>query len=529
MLIDSEVVANFEIVIGLVAPIGTDVDALVRHLEASLERVNYTTECIRLSGLLDETPAGAGLPRTSSDPRYYEARMDAGDDLRESLGSSDALAAYAISKIRSNRFKRTGANEQTARHAWILRTIKHPEEVRLLRATYGRRFVLISATASEASRRTSILSGLRDASPENTQLEARVAELMLRDEQDSTTPYGQHVRDAFALGDFFVDLDSAAGPKAELDRLVGLLFGEPFLTPRRDEQGMYLAFAASLRSADPGRQVGAVITTAKGDVLAVGSNEVPRAGGGEYWVGDQPDHRDFQLGSDFNRREVRRALQELLGVLGAEGHLNADLSGLDGRELLDSVVAKSGSSIDSTRIRNLIEFGRIVHAEMATITEAARLGVPILGSTIYTTAFPCHMCMRLIIGSGISRVVYVDPYPKSLAGEMYATEIRLRGDRDDDRVAVESFLGASWRVYPDVFGAVNRKRDASTAKFEAWSRRDARMRLAELDPLNGSEFVEAQVPLALDDRLRRLADTPASVSGLVDDVATDVEPGKEEP
>ncbi|TQL02788.1 anti-phage dCTP deaminase [Cellulomonas sp. SLBN-39] len=525
MLIDSEAVANFEIVIGLVAPIGTDVDSLVAYLEASLEKVNYKTECLRLSGLLDETPSGRELPHTSSDPRYYEARMGAGDELRESLGSSDALAAYAIAKIRSTRFQRASSNEQTARHAWILRTIKHPEEIRLLRATYGRRFVLVSATASEASRRASILSGLRDASPESTQLDARVTELMLRDEQDPATPYGQHVRDAFALGDFFVDLDSAAGPRTELDRLVGLLFGEPFLTPRRDEQSMYLAFAASLRSADPGRQVGAVITTVDGEVLAVGSNEVPRAGGGEYWDGDKPDHRDFKLGSDFNRREVRRALQELLSVLSTEGHLATALSGLESRELLDEVVAKSGPGIDSTRIRNLIEFGRIVHAEMAAITDAARLGVPIKGSTLYTTAFPCHMCMRLIIASGIIRIVYVDPYPKSLAGEMYATEIRLKDEGGETRVAVDSFLGASWRVYPDVFQSVNRRRDPSTSRFEPWSRRDARMRLAELDPLLGSEALEAQVPLALEDRLRQLADSPADVGRSIDDVRTGAEPG----
>jgi cytidine deaminase len=528
VLVDSEVVASFEIVIGLVAPIGTDVDGLVACLEASLEKVNYSTECVRLSGLLDDTPVGSDLPRTSSDPRYYEARMDAGDQLRRTLGA-DALAAYAVAKIRSNRFERDHTNDQTSRHAWILRTIKHPEEIRLLRATYGRRFVLISTTQSEASRRTSILGGLRDASPENTQLDARVTELMLRDEQDPSTSYGQHVRDAFALGDFFVDLDSSAGLKTELDRLIGLLFGEPFLTPRRDEQGMYLAFAASLRSADPGRQVGAVITTASGQVLAVGSNEVPRAGGGEYWDGDKPDRRDFKLGSDFNRREVRRALQELLGVLAREEHLAPELSSLGSREILDAVVAKSGPGIEATRIRNLIEFGRIVHAEMAAITDAARLGIPIHGSTLYTTAFPCHMCMRLIIASGITRVVYVDPYPKSLAGEMYSTEIRLRGECADGRVAVDSFFGASWRVYPEVFRSVNRKRDASTARFEAWPRRNARMRLAEMDPLIGSEALEAQVPLALQDRLRHLADSPASVGGALDDVATEAEPGEEEP
>ena len=55
---------------------------------------------------------------------------------------------------------------------------------------------------------------------------------------------------------------------------------------------MFQAAAAMRRSAELGRQVGAAICTKAGDVVTVGTNEVPKAGGGLYWEGDEPDARE---------------------------------------------------------------------------------------------------------------------------------------------------------------------------------------------------------------------------------------------
>lgn len=504
MLVEVPDVRDFEIVVGIVAPIGTDVDTFVSLLQRALEDVDYKTESLRLSQLLDETAVGGDLPSRSSDADYYRQRMDAGDELRRLLGSDDALAAYAIARIRDLRFKQTGSYDQNRRHAWILRTVKHPEEVSLLRATYGRRFVLVSASSSESDRRANLRRTLRDASPAAAEMESKLASLIERDESDASRTHGQHVRDAFSMADFFVlyrDIDQA---RLEVERIIGMLFGSPFITPTRDEHAMFLAFGASLRSSDPGRQVGAVVTSSRGDVLAVGANEVPRPGGGEYWQGDSPDHRDFREGSDFNRRENRRLMQELLDALASEGYLSSALTELSSGDRVDSVVTNGSASLASSRVRSLIEFGRIVHAEMSAISEAARSTQSIVGATLYTTAFPCHMCMRLIIAAGIRRVVFVDPYPKSLASEMYATEINVGESCSDGRVSVESFVGTSWRVYADLFEAMNRKRDALTGQFVPWSRRGAAMRLAEVDPLVRADVLEAQVPPALEDRVRQL-------------------------
>lgn len=53
---------------------------------------------------------------------------------------------------------------------------------------------------------------------------------------------------------------------------------------------------------------------------------------------------------------------------------------------------------------------RTVHSEANAIAQAARNGVSIDGATLYTTASPCYDCFKLIINSGIKRVVYGQYY-----------------------------------------------------------------------------------------------------------------------
>ncbi len=51
-----------------------------------------------------------------------------------------------------------------------------------------------------------------------------------------------------------------------------------------------------------------------------------------------------------------------------------------------------------------------VHAEMNAIIFAWKNEVNIVGSTIYSTTFPCMNCTKMIITSGIKKLVYQDKY-----------------------------------------------------------------------------------------------------------------------
>ena len=52
----------------------------------------------------------------------------------------------------------------------------------------------------------------------------------------------------------------------------------------------------------------------------------------------------------------------------------------------------------------------VLHAEANALTKVARSNNSSDGATLYVTASPCHECSKLIIQSGIKRVVYGEEY-----------------------------------------------------------------------------------------------------------------------
>ncbi len=59
------------------------------------------------------------------------------------------------------------------------------------------------------------------------------------------------------------------------------------------------------------------------------------------------------------------------------------------------------------------------HAEQNAIIQAARMGICIDGATLYCTHQPCAICTKMIINSGITRVVYQEGYPDEFSLELF--------------------------------------------------------------------------------------------------------------
>jgi dCMP deaminase len=66
------------------------------------------------------------------------------------------------------------------------------------------------------------------------------------------------------------------------------------------------------------------------------------------------------------------------------------------------------------------ELCRGLHAEQNAIIQAAKHGTNIAGSTLYCTNSPCIICTKMIINSGVERIVYSEGYPDTLSMEMLA-------------------------------------------------------------------------------------------------------------
>ncbi len=60
-----------------------------------------------------------------------------------------------------------------------------------------------------------------------------------------------------------------------------------------------------------------------------------------------------------------------------------------------------------------------IHAEQNAIIQAAKLGISIDGATMYCTHQPCVICAKMIVNSGIRRVIYGVGYPDEFSLEIF--------------------------------------------------------------------------------------------------------------
>ncbi|MDP2237303.1 MAG: cytidine/deoxycytidylate deaminase family protein [Bacteroidales bacterium] len=69
---------------------------------------------------------------------------------------------------------------------------------------------------------------------------------------------------------------------------------------------------------------------------------------------------------------------------------------------------------------------RTVHAEQNAITQAARRGIALEGSTLYCRMTPCRTCAMLIINCGIERVVCERKYHAGIESEAMFAEANVK-------------------------------------------------------------------------------------------------------
>jgi dCMP deaminase len=77
---------------------------------------------------------------------------------------------------------------------------------------------------------------------------------------------------------------------------------------------------------------------------------------------------------------------------------------------------------------------RTAHAEQNAICQAAKEGVPINGATMYCKMTPCAACAKMIINSGIKRVVCEKKYHAGAESETMFKEAGIMIDFFEDKV-----------------------------------------------------------------------------------------------
>lgn len=471
-----------ELVLGLVAATGTDLKLFEKALSNVLKSFDYKPNVIKLIDAVNDNRINEQLGITIDKRSEYDrldSSMKAGNKIREVTGHSDFFSRWAVTAIAQERdYKDSKQDRKFSRTAHILHSLKRPEEAKRLRAIYTSGFYLVGVFCDAEQR----IHSLRDRG-----MSLEEARKLIERDQNEQEVFGQRTRDTFHLADVFINLNlfDFDQTKREIERFLDLIFGCPFITPTQDEHSMFLAFASSLRSASLARQVGAVIASANGELIATGANDTPRAGGGQYRPG-APDKRDHIYGIDSNTKKRNEIIVDVVkrftndNSLGFQELLDLGLEKLKGSSLLD-----------------ITEFARDVHAEMEAISSCARVGVSTQDATLYTTTFPCHNCAKHIIAAGIKRVVYVEPYPKSLAEELHGDAI-VAGRQSDliasGKVWFEPFIGVGPRRYFDLFSlsisdGYEIERKNKDGKKVEWERAEAKLRT----PLLPTSYFEREI------------------------------------
>ncbi|GAA6132310.1 anti-phage dCTP deaminase [Halopseudomonas sabulinigri] len=476
-----------ELVIGIVGPAGVDRKKVCESIVFELEEYNYNSTTIKLSSLMESISEfkKLGLASSFSDEcDRIEKLMNAGNNLRTASQKGDALALLAIAKIQqvreflnSNESKEIYAPRE--RTAYILDSLKHPDEISTLRATYGQGFLLISVHANRDQRVQNLAKRISDSrrEPQGTHLARSDAErLIVRDEKEDFLNFGQNVQSCFPKADFFIDIDSKTKTlKSQVERVFKIVFDYPFITPSKDEWGMFHAESASWRSADLARQVGSSICGDNGEVLALGCNETPKAFGGLYWEGDIPDGRDFQYNMDQGAELKRLMLAEIFNRLKNHGDFGKKTSKKISNLIYKSIRGENDPVLDGLQALNIIEYGRTVHAEMASLMDAVSRGVSVKNATMYVNTFPCHICARHIISSGIKRLVFIEPYPKSFTNKLFSDSISNTRE-NSEKILFEPFIGVAPRMYQFSFKSISKRKKKDGVIVE-WRKNNAKTKL----------------------------------------------------
>ena len=466
--------ASNEFIFAVVGHVGSGTSVIARQLESALENTDFggesvDVEVISARPFLEDWATDKTKPKPDViGTQLVKWYQDIGDDMRRENGDFSVVARNFALEIRQLRAIKTG-QKATGNNAilpdgkpraYILDSIRHPEEVRLLRHIYQDAFVLIGVVCAESVR---IERLMQKYSQDGL---ASCKELMSRD-AESGANFGQRTRDAFHMADFFLDntinrMTNVGGQDAgnpnwnipqKLDRLIKILSNREIVRPTIDETAMHHAYSAQLRSACLSRQVGAALIDKSGSLLASGTNEVPRAGGGVY--GELPersltthfgDHRCAFRSDKFcsNTREQNEIISETL-------------------EQIESVLALGEKrqhverALREGRIGMLLEFSRAVHAEMDALLSAARSEQPIEGARLFVTTYPCHYCARHIVTAGIDEVQYIEPFPKSAALKLHNDAICIDWleweppSLGGSKVLFRPFTGVAPRMYRRAF------------------------------------------------------------------------------
>lgn len=462
-----------ELIIGICSPIGSLKENVLESLKNRLI-TDYQYEevkVIKLSEYITSYPFTEEelneVPKTPENSTsvfadYYD-KIYKGNIIRKN-NRNERLAEFAVNKIHLDRVEEAKKKKdygdknplttdyESRRVCYIIDSLKTKEEQLLLKKIYSENFFLISVFSSSDDRK----NNLKNKNFTNTEIET-----IIEIDDRQAEKYGQNVRDVFVEGDLFLRVSKSNASKIgeKINRFLHLVFETAIVTPTIEETAMYNAKAAAGNSACLSRQVGACIIDNKNTVISIGWNDVPKFGGNLYTSNFEKDHRCFNHEFCSNDKQKSNVVDNIIESILNDASLNQLKEIPNINQILKEKITKN------TKVKDLIEFSRSVHAEMHAIIQGAlSTGDKLLNSKLFCTTYPCHNCARHIVAAGIKEVYYIEPYVKSLCLTLHDDSMTERDDVND-KVKILIFDGISPNRYLSFFtNFAERKADGKLIK-----------------------------------------------------------------
>jgi deoxycytidylate deaminase len=482
-----------ELVFAVVGHVGSGTSEIAEAIKESLSDPTlpggpFQAQILKASSVIKDwaRERGESVPdRDTAGLEYTIKLQDLGDKMRDEKTKSgdpdySAVARQLILKVKDSRAAslnlplgtKDPVSPDGKRRAYILDSLRHPAEVQLLRHVYQDAFVLIGVVCEATIRLNRLIDKYNTAG-------RRPLEGFMKRDAEAQEKYGQKVADTFHLSDFFVDnttnrwLEHEVSnpdwdPQGKLGRLVKIVTHSELVRPEMSEIAMHHAYGAMMQSACLSRQVGAALVDRGGNVVATGTNEVPKAGGGVY--GERLDHEPEPRNSPPNPLPVISALDDRCAFRrpGTEKFCS---NTTEQNKIIEELVREVPElnalnperkvsllpELRRTRIGSLLEFSRAVHAEMDALLSAARQGISPVGTRLFVTTYPCHYCARHLVTAGVDEVQYVEPYPKSQAMDLHDDAIQITAkdwappSEGGKKVLFRPFSGVAPRLFGRAF------------------------------------------------------------------------------
>lgn len=256
------------------------------------------------------------------------------------------------------------AVEKDSKSDWVIDGIRNPACIQELKELQGLQVVGVSANDDLLVKR------ILDRRREGLKLKKEnVLERLEKEKGVGEPPEGQQVKKCLDQVDHFIlNEGTLEDLESKFDHFIKLWQGDD--RPTFDEVFMEIAYTWANRSTCLRRKVGAVIAK-DGQQLTAGYNGAPR--GVPHCA------------------ELGGCLREKMNIPSGQRH----------------------------------EICRGTHAEQNAITQAAKFGISIEGSTLYCNTFPCVICTKMILNAGITRVVYDSDYDDPISKEMLSQQTDL--------------------------------------------------------------------------------------------------------